>query len=145
MRVLVADDDPTYRSFLESTLLKWHFDVSVACDGVEALEVIRGGEPPRLILLDWEMPRMDGFEVASAIRNEQGGQDVYVLMVTSNRSTRDMMRVLVCGADDYLIKPFDPVELQIHVRSAVRIMQLRDELRELRESMGMESSKAKEQ
>ena len=80
------------------------------------------------------MPEVDGFEVARTIRSEKLGKDVYVLMITGNRKKEDMMQVLVCGADDYLIKPFDPMDLKIHLRSAMRIVHLREEIDALKES-----------
>ena len=131
MRVLVADDDPTYRSLLQDLLTKWHFDVVLASDGREALEIMAGDDPPRLVLLDWEMPHVDGFEVARTIRDGQTGRNVYVLMITGSKQKQDMMQVLVCGADDYLIKPFDPMDLKIHLRSAMRILHLQEQLDEL--------------
>ena len=128
MRVLVADDDPTYRSLLQELLTKWHFDVVLATDGREALDVMAGNDPPRLVLLDWEMPHVDGFEVARTIRGGNTGRNTYVLMITGSKRKEDMMQVLVCGADDYLIKPFDPMDLKIHLRGAMRILHLQEEL-----------------
>ncbi|MDY7010670.1 MAG: response regulator transcription factor [Planctomycetota bacterium] len=140
MRVLVADDDPTYRSLLEGLLTKWNFEVVSAVNGVEAMEAMRRENPPHLVILDWEMPEMDGFEVARTIRNEESGKDAYVLMITSSKKKKeDMMQVLVCGADDYLIKPFDPMDLEIHLRSALRILHLREELDELKRSCQSEA------
>ena len=132
MRVLVADDDPTYRSLLQDLLTKWHFEVVLASDGSEALEVMAGDDPPRLVVLDWEMPQVDGFEVAKAIRDDKAVRNAYVLMITGSRRKNDIMRVLVCGADDYLIKPFEPMDLKIHLRSAMRILHLQEELDELK-------------
>lgn len=134
MRILIADDDPTYLSLLHGLLTKWHFEVVAACNGLEALEVMDGEDPPKLVILDWEMPEVDGFEVARTIRGGKSGKDAYVLMITGSGKKKDMMRVLVCGADDYLIKPFDPMDLKIHLRSAMRIVHLREELDVLRQS-----------
>ena len=132
MRVLVADDDPTYRSLLADLLTKWNFEPEVVCNGLEALAVMEGGDPPQLLILDWEMPELDGFEAARAIRNDLGGQGAYILMITGSRKKQDMMQVLVCGADDYLIKPFDPMDLKIHLRSAMRILHLGQALEDLK-------------
>ena len=134
MQILVADDDPTYRSLLQDLLTRWHYVAVLASNGLEALEVMRAQDPPRMVILDWEMPELDGFEVARTIRSQAVGQDVYILIITSSRKKQDMMRVLVSGADDYLIKPFDPMDLKIHLRSAMRILQLRDEIDELKRS-----------
>jgi len=135
MRVLVADDDPVYRSLLQELLTKWHYEVILALDGREAMEVMAGDDSPQLVLLDWDMPEVNGFEVARAIRGGDAGHRAYVLMITGSKQKADIMRVLVCGADDYLIKPFDPMELKIRLRSAMRILHLQEELDELREAI----------
>ena len=135
MRVLVADDDPTYRSVLQELLTGWHFEVILASDGQEAMEVMAAEDSPQLVLLDWEMPEVDGFEVARSIRGGDASHRAYVLMITGSKRRQDIMRVLVCGADDYLIKPFDPMDLKIHLRSAMRILHLQEELDELREAI----------
>ena len=132
MRVLVADDDPTYRTFLQGLLTKWHFDVVLASDGVEALDVMQGQDPPPLAILDWVMPNIDGFEVAKTIRQDAWARNTYVLMITGSRGKEEMMQILICGADDYLLKPFDPMDLKIHLRSATRIIHLQQELDQLR-------------
>ena len=134
MRVLVADDDPTYRSLLTDLLTKWHFEPEVVSDGLEVLAVMEGADPPQLVILDWEMPGVNGFEAARTIRHDLSGRKAYILMITGSRRKRDMMQVLVCGADDYLIKPFEPMDLKIHLRSAMRILHLREELEELKKA-----------
>ena len=128
MRVLVADDDPAYRSLLMDLLSGWRFDVDSVSDGKQALAAMRQDRPPRLVILDYEMPGLDGFEVAASIRAEEAGAGTYVLMITGSHNKDELMRVLVSGADDYLIKPFDPMDLQIHLRAATRILHLQDEL-----------------
>jgi len=135
MRVLVADDDPVYRSTLQELLTGWNYEVILASDGQEALKIMDGEDPPQLVLLDWEMPEIDGFEVARAICGDNAGHRAYVLMITGRKRKADIMQVLACGADDYLIKPFDPTDLKIHLRSAMRIVHLQEELDELREAI----------
>ena len=135
MRILVADDDPVYRSMLQELLTKWHFEVVLASDGQEAMEIMDGEDSPQLVLLDWEMPKVDGFEVARSIRGGDAGHRAYVLMITGSKRKEEIMQVLVCGADDYLIKPFDPIDLKIHLRSAMRILHLQEELDEMREAI----------
>jgi len=132
MRVLIADDDPLYRSLLEELLRKWHFDVVSTSDGLAAEQVMSQPDRPRLAILDWNMPGLDGVEVTKSIRSRDDAKPAYVLMITGTRSKAEMMRVLVSGADDYLIKPFDPMDLQIHVRTGVRLIHLQQELEELR-------------
>jgi DNA-binding response OmpR family regulator len=135
MRILVADDDPVYRSTLQELLTGWSFEVILASDGKEALEIMDGDDPPKLMLLDWEMPEVDGFEVARAICGDNTGHRAYVLMITGSNRKTDIMQVLDCGADDYLIKPLDPTDLKIHLRNAMRILNLQGERDELREAI----------
>jgi len=137
MRVLVADDDPTYRSLLENLLTQWNYDVLLACDGNEAWEAMQGPDKPNLVILDWMMPGLDGFELARMIRNDPGIENTYVLVVTGSRNKEDVMKVLVCGADDYLLKPFDPMDLKIHLRSAMRIIHLQEDLADLKRHAGL--------
>ena len=135
MRVLVADDDMVYRTMLEELLTKWHLEPVLARDGLEAMAVMEGENPPQLVVLDWEMPGMDGFEVARTIRGSDLAERTYVLMITGSRRKPDLMKVLVCGADDFLIKPFEPLDLQIHLRSAMRIVHLQEELDQFRQTV----------
>lgn len=135
MRILVADDDAVYRSLLERLLGEWQFDVQLVSDGVEAMEVMSGSDPPKLLILDWDMPRMDGFEVARAVRGERRTAGTYILLITGTRNKQDVMQVLVSGADDYLIKPFDPMDLKVHLRGAMRVLELQQELEELKEKL----------
>ena len=130
MRILVADDDPIYREVIGNLLVRWDFDVVLARDGREALAIMESDDPPSLILLDWEMPEMDGDQVAKAIQEHNIKNDLYILMITGDKRKPDLMQVLLC-ADDYLIKPFDSLDLKIHIRNAVQILSLKNEVREL--------------
>ena len=132
MRVLVADDDPVFRALSQRLLQEWHFDVELASDGAEAWEILQRDDSPRLVLLDWMMPGMDGYEVCKQMRNQKGRRNSYILIVTGTRKKDDIMKVVLAGADDYLIKPFDPVDLKIRLRNAVRVLHLQDDLDELK-------------
>lgn len=134
MQVLVADDDPVYRHLLQELLEQWHLNVVVAADGSAAWEIMQQEHPPALVILDWMMPGLDGFEVCSKIRNESAEKNIYVLIVTGSSKKEEVLRVVVAGADDYLLKPFDPSELKIRLRNAMRVLRLQDELDELRRS-----------
>jgi DNA-binding response OmpR family regulator len=131
----VADDDPVYRDLLRDLLTQWHFDVFVVSDGNEAWNAMQGPDAPRLVILDWMMPGLDGFEVCKMARTENLKQDVYIILLTGSRKKDEIMKVLVAGADDYLIKPFEPVDLKIHLRTARRILDLQAELAELRQQL----------
>jgi DNA-binding response OmpR family regulator len=137
MRILVADDDRTWRDYLNVLLTRWGFEVVTVSNGYKAAGEL-SDDPPPIIILDWNMPGPDGFELARSIREDETTRDAYVLMITGSREKDEIMRVLVCGADDYLLKPFDAMDLKIHLRTARRVLQLQDEIRSLRASLDSE-------
>ncbi len=124
MKILIADDDPVYRSLLESMLKQWGYEVIVACDGKEAMEVLSQPDAPMLVIIDWMMPEMDGFEVCRQVRQLRPESNCYIILLTGSRQKEEIIKVLVAGADDYLLKPFDPLDLKIHLRAARRIIDL---------------------
>ncbi|MEI7835911.1 MAG: response regulator transcription factor [Planctomycetota bacterium] len=131
MRVMIADDDPTYLTLLESLLAEWDFQTVLARDGAEALAIMARPDAPSLLLLDWQMPEVDGFEVTKSVRNRSRNSEPYILIVTSDDDRNNLMRIMVAGADDYLIKPFNPIDLKIRLRAAVRIANLRERVAQL--------------
>ena len=92
-------------------------------------------EGPRLALLDWVMPELDGPAVCREIRKHRSERHVHIILITSKDSKQDVVCGLESGADDYLVKPFDPEELKARLRSGLRILQLEDNLLEAREEM----------
>jgi diguanylate cyclase (GGDEF)-like protein len=118
-RVLVADDDEDIRAYLEVTLSLNGFDVIEACDGVEALEHARRGEPD-VILLDVMMPRMNGLEVLRRLREDARTAHLPIVLLTARGQASDTVEGLDAGADGYLTKPFDADVLLAHVRAALR-------------------------
>lgn len=134
MHVLIADDDPVYRGLLEEFLQDWGFEITSVCDGSEAWEAIHSDPTIELAILDWVMPRMDGYEVCQKLKDE-GGKHVYTILITGSRLKEDVIKVLIAGADDYIIKPFEATDLKIHLRNATRIINLTSEVAELRKSL----------
>jgi len=132
MRILIADDDPVFRTLVKDLLVEWGYETASACDGTEAWQVIQRDEAPPLLLLDWMMPGLDGFELCRRIRADAKQEGAYILLMTGSWRKEEIIRVLVAGADDYLIKPFDPVDLKIRLRVAQRILDLRREVTGLR-------------
>jgi DNA-binding response OmpR family regulator len=128
MRALVADDDPVCRRLLRDLIASWGFEVMTVNDGLEAMDVLRRADAPPLVVLDWNMPRMGGVEVCRAVRQRPGGDNTYILLVTASRNREEIMKVVVAGADDYLTKPFEPADLKIRLRTAVRIIHMQLEL-----------------
>ncbi len=126
-RILIVDDKESNLRLLRSTLEPKGYEVVSARSGVEALELVFQNLPD-LVVLDVLMPGMTGFEVAQQIRAHPESQGMPVLMLTALSEIRDKVRGLDAGADDFLTKPFHPVELLARVRSLLRIKQLHDEL-----------------
>ena len=135
MRALIADDDSVVRWLLQSLLRKWGYEVVVAQDGTEAWQALQAEHSPRLALLDWMMPGMDGVEVCREARKRVAQPYVYILLLTSKDNKRDVIDGLESGADDYLTKPFHPEELQARIRVGKRILDLEDNLVAAREAL----------
>ena len=117
--VLIADDDPTTLTLLQTTLQNYGMDCQVAEDGEQALQMIRS-QPPDVTVLDIMMPNLDGFEVLSAIRNDKTLKNVRVVLLTALQQETDVVRGFSLGADDYVVKPFSPVELAARLQRLVR-------------------------
>ncbi|HEY4739737.1 MAG TPA: diguanylate cyclase [Candidatus Acidoferrales bacterium] len=128
MRVLIAEDDKISRRVLEASLNEWGYDVTAVADGKEALELLGGENAPRLAVLDWMMPGLEGVEVCRKIRERSDQPYVYVLLLSARSEKQDMLAGLKAGADDYLTKPFDAHELRARIFAGERILRLQDEL-----------------
>ena len=117
--VLVVDDDPDVARFVEVNLRSAGYQVAVASNGEEALE--RAVElRPDLVLLDVMMPKLDGFEVAQRLRRDSRTSSTSIIMLTAKALSSDKVLGLSSGADDYIIKPFDPIELLARVKGTLR-------------------------
>ena len=130
MRVLVAEDDRIAAAVLAQTLTRWNFDVTVVGDGAEAWRVLRDASWPTLAILDWMMPEVDGAEVCRRVREQRPLANMYLMLLTSLESRSHVVAGLEAGADDYLVKPFDPDELRARVNVGVRVLTLREMLSE---------------
>jgi pilus assembly protein CpaE len=116
-KILVVDDDPNVQRLLQYTLKQEGYEVVVAADGAEGFRMW-GAEAPDLILLDVMLPKLDGYQVATKIRTEEGRTGhVPIIMLTAEREVEQKVRGLRAGADDYLIKPFHPAELMARIKS----------------------------
>jgi len=127
-RILIAEDDPVSRRMLESLLLKWAYDVTVVTDGMEAFRLLDSTDAPRLAVLDWMMPGMEGVEICRRIRERKDRPYIYVILLTARSQKQDLLDGLELGADDYLTKPFDAQELRARLRVGGRILSLQDDL-----------------
>ncbi len=135
MKILIADDSIVSRHLLEATLRKWGYDVMVACDGAEALELLQREDAPGLIILDWMMPGMTGVEVCRRIRQRDSEPYTYILLLTSKSQKEDLIEGMEAGADDYITKPFDQNELQVRLRAGTRLVDLQSQLLKAREDL----------
>jgi sigma-B regulation protein RsbU (phosphoserine phosphatase) len=135
VKVLVADDDRIAATVLSQTLRQWEFDVTVVPDGSEALRFLLGqadrlvGEPT-LAILDWMMPKIEGAEVCRRVRLEAPLANMYLMLLTSLESKGHVIAGLSAGADDYLVKPFDPDDLRARINVGMRVLSLQERLAE---------------
>jgi diguanylate cyclase (GGDEF)-like protein len=141
MKVLVADDEPVNRRLLEILLNKWGYEVSVAADGHEAWQHLQSSTCPRIAILDWMMPGMDGVEVCRKIREDKSRPPVYVLLLTAKQATEDANGRFESVADDYLPKPYAAHELRARLRAAKRILELEDQLQEANDAIHVETTR----
>lgn len=128
MRILIAEDDAIPRRLLQATLLKAGHEVVTACDGVEAWALLQSADAPRLAIVDWLMPGIDGVELCRRVRARQATPYTYLILLTSKDRKEDTIAGLEAGADDYLTKPFDPQELHGRLRTGQRILDLQTAL-----------------
>jgi diguanylate cyclase (GGDEF)-like protein len=134
-RILIAEDDPVSRRVLETLLKKWGHEIVVANDGLEAVRLLESREAPRLAVLDWMMPGLEGVQVCQRIRQDTTRPYMYLLLLTARSQKDDLVRGLESGADDYLTKPFDAQELRARLHVGKRILKLQDNLIAAREKL----------
>ena len=133
MNILIADDDPVSRHLLEVSLSREGYPVSVAANGAEALRLLEQSDGPRLAILDWMMPEVDGVDVCRCVRKSAREKYVYIILLTARAHQAEIIQGLEAGADDYVIKPFDLHELKARVRAGMRILELEEQLVAARE------------
>jgi two-component system cell cycle response regulator len=125
--VLIADDSIVIRAVVRSGLADEGYQFEEAVDGVAALEQCRR-EPPDVVLLDIEMPGLDGYQVLSQLKSDAALKNIPVVFLTSRSGMADIVAGLRGGAHDYLKKPFEPAELLARVGSAMHVKKLQDQL-----------------
>lgn len=117
LRIILADDDLLMRDLLQSVLTAYGHEVDVYQNGAEAWAAFQE-RPAAMLVLDWEMPTMDGLEVCRRVRGASVGADAYVLLITARSKAADLDDVLAAGADDYLSKPVTPSDVAARLRIA---------------------------
>ena len=108
MQALVVDDSAVYRKLIGDHLRSWGFGVTVASTGAEAWQIMERPDAPKLVLLDWVLPDLEGIDLCRRVRQAgSSGPYFYIILLTSKEGRQDMLDALKAGADDYLVKPFD--------------------------------------
>jgi two-component system, cell cycle response regulator len=139
VKVLVAEDEPVSRLRLQAFLSKWGYTVLAAPDGAEALRIFEQ-EHPRLVILDRMMPHVDGLDVCRTIRRLGPEPYVYVILLTAQDESDQIVEGFQAGADDYITKPFAVQELEARVRTGARIAELQEQLISARERLRIEAT-----
>ena len=119
--ILVVEDDKNARRLMEAVLTRYGYEPILACDGVEALEIM-DRKHVDLIILDVMMPRMDGYEFTNTLRT--AGCNIPILMVTARETQNDKKRGFIIGADDYMVKPVDEEEMVLRIAALLRRSQI---------------------
>jgi DNA-binding response OmpR family regulator len=120
-------------------LTGWGYEVQVTCDGPSAWQALAVDDAPRLALLDWMLPEMDGLEICRRVRSTEAGKAIYIILLTTRARKEDVIAGFDSGADDYITKPFDREELRARLRAGCRIVELQlslaERMTELEESI----------
>ena len=139
MKIMIAEDDLTSRTLLTAVLKKQGHEVEATVNGAEAWRAMQQPDAPRLAILDWMMPELDGVEVCRRIRALQTDQPPYIIMLTAKSEKENIVTGLEAGADDYLAKPYDPGELYARVEVGRRMLELQaamaDKVQELQNAL----------
>src|SRR4051794_28036827 len=139
MKILLADDEPIARTMLEHWLTGWGYEVVTVRDGEAALNALAADPTLRLAIIDWVMPKVDGIEVCRQIRSGPPEPYVYVVLLTAKDDKSDIIQGLDAGADDYLVKPCNPLELKVRLRAGRRVIDLQEQLVAARETLRFEA------
>lgn len=134
MKILVAEDESVTRGGIVALLKKWGYEVLATDNGLAAWHALQEPDAPRLAIVDWMMPGMDGAQLCKTVRQLMPEPYTYILLLTARHEQEDIIRGLDAGADDYVTKPFDAHELQVRLRAGTRILELQDELIAARET-----------
>jgi len=135
MKVLIAEDSVTSRMMLTATVKKWGFDVSEVEDGLDAWEIMQHHDHPNLLIVDWEMPNMDGIELCKKIRSKNSQNPPYIILLTGRTESKYIVEGLESGANDYVPKPFNTAELQARIQVGKRVLEMQETLNDTLEAL----------
>jgi len=141
VKILIADDDPQLRAFLERLLSERGDELVMAENGTEAWDILQASDHPPLAIIDWIMPGIEGDEICRRVRagERPEGAYTYLILLTARGAQEDVVRGLEAGADDYLVKPVDPQEMFVRVRTGQRIVELHSQLLEAKHHLWVRS------
>ncbi|MES9855008.1 MAG: diguanylate cyclase [Sedimenticola sp.] len=140
MKLLIAEDDLTSRAMLTAVAKKWGFEPIAVEDGEAGWQVLQEEQPPRLLLLDWEMPKLDGLALCERIRSHECSNPPYIILLTGRAGTDDIVAGLDAGANDYIAKPFENSELQARLQVGRRMLNLQSELINAKEALAFQAT-----
>jgi|YNPNPStandDraft_1061719.scaffolds.fasta_scaffold01681_5 two-component system cell cycle response regulator len=135
MRVLIAEDDPVTRRELEVLLAQWGYEPIVCANGDAAWQILCSDDPPPMAVIDWIMPGIDGVKLCQQVREQRTEPYTYILLLTVKDRKEDVIQGLEAGADDYVTKPFNALELRARLNTGRRIVELQRELIAAREEL----------
>lgn len=140
MRILTAEDDPIMSKLLVTVLERWGYEVTAVQDGLQACRMLLEPSAPKLALLDWMLPGMNGVEICRTLRAQNPASYTYIILLTGRTETKDLISGLEAGADEYLKKPFDLEELKMRLRTGRRILELEERLLRAQEVLRLEAT-----
>jgi diguanylate cyclase (GGDEF)-like protein len=139
VKILIADDDRVSRHLLQGTLASMGHDAIAADNGTAAMQALMAADGPRLAVLDWMMPGVDGVEVCRMVRRRTTPY-TYIILLTARDRHADMLHALDAGADDFLKKPCDAVELRVRLKAGERIVSLQQDLLDAQAALTFEAT-----
>lgn len=143
LKVLIADDDPPTRILLRAAISQWGYEVLEAKDGEEAWEILQQENAPRLLILDWLMPKLDGIALCARIKQEMKYHP-YIILLTQVTGTTNIVKGLEAGADEFLSKPFNMAELRSRLAVGAKIIRFENMLAQRNQSLEKISQLVKE-
>lgn len=137
MKILIIDDDSTSRIILQAIVARWGYTPVTAENGEAAWEILQQEDSPKLLLLDWMMPGIDGPTLCTMINEKLNREFFYIIMLTGRGSKKDLVTGLESGADDFIGKPWDNEELQVRLKVGTRILDLQRDSRRREKLQGV--------
>ncbi len=139
MRILIAEDELISRKILAGLLNKFGHEIITAADGNQAWQLMQGPEAPKLAILDWNMPGLDGVEICRRIRTTADPNPPFIILLTARADEQSIVEGLDAGANDYLTKPYKTEELRARISVGERMLQLQSDLFEAKERLAHEA------